>query len=378
MEIEWDNWKELRLMDISANADESATFTSGSILDIMEDTYTIEDYQGAPRTVREIAERILTFEGLDLNSIEWSSDGIKKPTYHNNTLLPYEQWEDTEFAAYTIDTVIPETSCKQIIQYLAFAIGATLLIKDNGSIKFAHLDIDDENTFTNRYEWNYNDFISIPAAEQLPVINNLSEISLPKYYGTADLSGDQTIISNGIAHNNCSVITTVTCNAMSVEVTYGDSIPVGGRMANDDTSGATLVNTIVYSHRGIVNLGGYVSGTDAKVEILGYPVKIKSVQERNVTSNSLVLDTQIMNYDVSTYNPDGTIRESEQIKRKYLKWYQKKFKYNIETRGEPLTNAGDYAIVQTQFTERMPVYILQNHWTFDGTWGGDMEVIALD
>lgn len=378
IEIEWDNWKELRLMDISANADESATFTAGSLLDIMDDTYTIENYQGAPRTIREIAEQILTFEGLDLNSIEWSSDGIKKPTYDNNTLLPYDQWEDTEFAAYTINTIIPETSCKQVIQYLAFAVGATLLIKDNGHIKFACLDIENSNTFTNRYEWDYSDFVSIPAAEQLPTVNSLSEISLPKYYGTTDLSGEETIIWNGIPHSNCSVIATVTCNATNVEATYGDSIPVGGRMANEDVSGATLVNVTVYSHRGIINLGGYVAGTDATVEILGYPVEVKSVQERNVTSNSLVLDTQIMNYDVSTYNPDGTELETEQIKRKYLKWYQKKFKYCVETRGEPLVNAGDYAIIETQFTERIPVYILQNHWTFDGTWEGDMEVIALD
>lgn len=381
VEIEWDNWKELRLMNVSANADESATFTAGSLLDIMEDTYTSEYYTGSTRTIKEIAENILTFEGLDMNSIEWSSDSIKKPTYDsNNILLPYDQWEDTEFAAYTINTIIPETSCKQTIQYLAFAIGATILIKDNGHIKFACLNIEDKNTFTNHYEWNYSDFISIPAAEQLPTISSLNEISLPKYYSTIDVSGKDTIVWNGTTHNNCSVIATITCNSMNVEATYGDSIPVGARMANDDTSGATLVNALLYSHRGILNLGGYVAGTDAKVEILGYPVQIKSVQERNTTSDSLVLDTKVMNYDPTSYKNDGsgTPYESEQIKRKYLQWYKKKFKYTIETRGEPLVNAGDYAIIKTQFTEKMPVYILQNHWTFDGAWEGDMEVITLD
>ena len=379
VEIEWDNWKELRLMDVSANADESATFTTGSLLDIMDDTFIAEYYEGDARTVREIAETLLTFEGLDLNSIEWSSDHIKRPTYDsNNTLLPYDQWEDKEYAAYTIDTVVPEAPCKQIIQYLAFAVGATILIKDNGHIRFACLDIEDSNTFTNQYEWNYSDFISIPAAEQLATVNSLSKISLPKYYVTINETGEETIYWKGKVYNKCSVISTVTCNSINSEVTYGDCIPIGGRMANDDESGATLVDVALFSHRGIINLGGYVAGTDAKVEILGYPVDVKAIQERDVASDSLVLDTKIMSYDPPNYNTDGTIKDPEQIKRKYLQWYRKKFKYTMQTRGEPLVNAGDYAIIKTQFTERMPVYILQNHWTFDGAWEGDMEVIALD
>jgi hypothetical protein len=121
-----------------------------------------------------------------------------------------------------------------------------------------------------------------------------------------------------------------------------------------------------------------VTGTEYKIEILGYPVRTKQIQERNVTSDSLILDTKIMNYDINKYDSSGGISESEQIKRKYLNWYNKKFKYTLTSRGEPLVNAGDYGIIQTQFTGRMPVYILQNHWTFDGSWSGNMEVIALD
>ena len=378
VEIEWDNWKELRLMDVSANADESATFTAGSLLDIMEDTYTQELYNGADRTVQEIAESVLTFEGLDLNSIEWSSDGIPKPTYNEGTLLPYEQWEDTVYNAYTVNMPMPEVQCKQILQLLAFTVGATILIKDNGHIKFANLNITDSNTFTDHYNWNYQDFESIPAAEQLATISDLTEISLPKYYANLDYSGEETIRINDYTYANCTVITTVNCNVVNTETSYSECLPIGCRMANDDTSGATIAYNELYCRRGIINLGGFVGGTTAKVEILGYPIRTKQIQERNVTSNSLVLDTKIIKDDVSSYNSDATINEKEQIKRKYLEWYKKKFKYKITTRGEPLVNAGDYAIIQTQFTGQMPAYILQNHWTFDGTWSGDMEVIALD
>ena len=381
IEIEWDNWKELRLMDVSANADESATFTAGSLLDIMEDVYTEELYVGAARTVQEIAEDILTFEALDLNSIEWSSDGIPKPTYDNqHVLLPYSQWSDTLYNNYTINTAIPEVECKQVIQLLAFSVGATLLIKDNGRIKFANLNISDSNSFTNNYEWNYQDFESIPAAEQLESVNSLIDISLPKYYSDLDHSGEETITVDGIVYTHCTVISTLTITSASTEITYGECLPIGCRVADDDTSGVTIINTELYCRRGILSLGGYVAGTEAKIEVLGYPIKTKQIQERNITSNSLVLDTKIMNYDVSTYNSNGSgaVAESEQIKRKYLEWYKKKFKYTFTSRGEPLVNAGDYGIIQTQFTGQMPVYILQNHWTFDGSWSGDMEVIALD
>lgn len=378
VEIEWDNWKELRLMDVSANADESATFTAGSLLDIMEDVYTHELYAGGTRTVQEIAENILTFEGLDLNSIEWSSDGIKKPTYGSDgSLLPYENWNDTTYNEYTINTPVPEVACKQVIQLLAFTVGATILIKDNGHIKFANINIKNKSTFTNNYEWDYTDFVSIPAAEQLESVSQLSDISLPKYYSFLDESGDQEITVDGIVYPHCTVINTVNCGTISTEITYGDCLPVGCRLASDDESGATITYTELYCKRGIIRLSG-LAGTDAKVEILGYPIKTKQLQERDVTNDTLILNTNIMNYDVSTYNTTGSIAEKDQIKRKYLEWYKKKFKYKFSTRGEPLVNAGDYGIIQTQFTKQMLVYILQNHWTFDGTWSGDMEVIALD
>ena len=380
VEIEWDDWKELRLMDIFTNADESATFTAGSLLDIMEDIYTNELYEGDARTVQQIAEEILIFEGLDITSIEWSSDGIKKPTYDDNTndLLPYANWDDTRYEAYTINTPLPEVPCKQVIQLLAFSVGATLLIKDNGHIKFANLNIQSPSSFTNSYTWDYSDFESIPAAEPLEYIENLVDISLPKYYSNLDMTGQEQIIKDGSLYSNCTVISTVTCTSVNTEVTYNDCLPIGCRIASGESFAGTIAYQELYCKRGIIQLGGFVTGEEVRVEILGYPIKTTQIQERGVTSDSLILDTKIMNYDVSTYNSNGTVNQSEQIKRKYLEWYKKRFKYKFASRGEPLINAGDYGVIQTQFTGQMPVYILQNHWTFDGAWGGDMEVIALD
>ena len=366
VEIEWDSWKELRLMDVSANADESATFTCGSLLDVMEETYTTDIYPNDERRVAEIINDVLVYEGFDLNSVEFSTDV-----------------NGTNFGDYHINVPIPEVTCKEVLQLLAFSVGATLLIKDNGHIKFANLNISDPTTFTNSYTWHYTDFESIPAAEQLDTVNNLSQISMPKYYAGLEQSGDvdnfvanNSAITTGNVYSHCKVITTATCTSVSNEVTYSDAYVIGARLSDENSQSvlqAVSLGTIrLYSKRGLISLIGFSGGEEVKVEIIGYPIEIKTIQERNVTSDSLVLNTQVMQYDITVNNT------SEYIKRKYLEWYKKKFKYTYNGRGEPLVNAGDYGVIQTQFSAEMPVYILRNHWTFDGTWSGDMEVIALD
>ena len=365
-EIEWDSWKELRLMDVSANADESATFTCGSLLDVMEETYTTDIYPNDERRVAEIINDVLVYEGFDLNSVEFSTDV-----------------NGTNFGDYRINVPIPEVTCKEVLQLLAFSVGATLLIKDNGHIKFANLNISDPTTFTNSYTWHYTDFESIPAAEQLDTVNNLSQISMPKYYAQLEQKGDidnfvanNSAITTGNVYSHCKVITTATCTSVSNEVTYSDAYVIGARLSDENSQSvlqAVSLGTIrLYSKRGLISLIGFSGGEEVKVEIIGYPIEIKTIQERNVTSDSLVLNTQVMQYDITVNNT------SEYIKRKYLEWYKKKFKYTYNGRGEPLVNAGDYGVIQTQFSAEMPVYILRNHWTFDGTWSGDMEVIALD
>ena len=365
-EIEWDSWKELRLMDVSANADESATFTCGSLLDVMEETYTTDIYPNDERRVAEIVNDILVYEGFDLNSVEFSTD-----------------INGTNFGDYRINVPIPEVTCKEVLQLLAFSVGATLLIKDNGHIKFANLNISDPTTFTNSYTWHYTDFESIPVAEQLSTINDLSQISMPKYYAGLEQSGgidnfvaNNSAITTGNVYSHCKVITTATCTSVSNEITYSDAYVIGARLSDENSQSvlqAISLGTIrLYSKRGLISLIGFSGGEEVKVEIIGYPIEIKTIQERNVTSDSLVLNTQIMQYDITVNNT------SEYIKRKYLEWYKKRFKYTYKGRGEPLVNAGDYGVIQTQFSAEMPVYILRNHWTFDGTWSGDMEVIALD
>ena len=334
-EIEWDDWKELRLLNIYTDSDNTCTFETGSILDMMTDTYTQERFTNN-RTVRYIVANLLNFMGLDTSIVTFSTDDNGK-----------------SYGDYIINTVLPELPVRELIQLLAFSVGATLLIKDDGTIKFANLNLTDPNSFTHHHSFTYDDFASVPKAEQL---ENTTKISLPKYNATIGTSEEK--------------IQTFSVSAYNVDVSYTACVPTGAVKSEDDTSSGSVQSADLYAQRGNLVMNIPVAGVSTKVDIVGYKIDVAVTQDRTVTNDTLIIDTQLIKED------PGNI-----IKTKYKNWYSKKFKYTMDTRGEPLVDAGDYAEIQTPFSgtnNLMKTYVLQNHVTFNGAWGGDMEVIALD
>ena len=326
-EIEWDDWKELRLLDITTS-EETCTFECGSVLDMMDDTYTNEMFENN-RSVESITDKLMQFEGLPDNTIIFSNDD-----------------NGVSYGTYTINTVLPELPVRELIQLLAFSVGATLLIQDDGTIKFANLKLNDLSSFTNHHEFNYKDFESVPAAQQL---SHTTNISLPKYNSTVET--DTTEITK----------TTITQN--QVEITYSECVPVS---ALPETK---VQSPQLFCRR--ANMFVTVSEAEPEIEvtIMGHKIETVQTQERSVTKDTLIIDTQLMKED-----------SGDKIKEKYKLWYDKRFKYTMNTRGEPLVDAGDIAKIQTPFSgedKLITGYVLQNHITFDGTWGGDMEVIKL-
>lgn len=338
-EIEWDDWKELRLLNISTDGGDTCTFECGSILDMMTDVYTAERFTNN-RTVRYIIANLLNFMGLSTDIIQFSSD--------NNGV---------SYGDYTINTVLPELPVRELIQLLAFSVGATILIKDDGTIKFANLDLDVPSTFTHQHSFTYRDFESEPSAEQLEHTN---KISIPKY--------------NSSIGNNEEEISTLDVSAYNVDVSYSPCVPTGASVPPDDTSGGSVQASDLYTHRGTLTMNLPNVGT-TKVKIYGYRIDTVQTQDRTITNDTLIIDTKLMSQD-----------KNNAIKNKYSVWYDKKFKYRMNTRGEPLVDAGDYAEIQTPFTvmdqnnqptDLLHTFVLQNHIAFDGSWSGDMEVIAL-
>ena len=348
-EIAWDDWKELRLLDVSTDAEDTCTFECGSILDMMTDTYTKERFVNN-RTVRYIVNQLLDFMGLDNSIIQYSTDGIVK-----------SDGTDTSYGDYIINTVLPELPVRELIQLLAFSVGATLLIKDDGTIKFANLELDKPSSFTHHHQFKYKDFESVPEAQQL---ENTTKISLPKYNSSIGTSEE--------------IIQTTNIGTFDTEISYQACVPTGARIASDYTGSGSVQASELYATKGYLKTNVPENET-VKVEIVGYKINTVQSQERSVTNDTLVIDTQLMSKDMIRYE-NGNIVDRECIKTKYKNWYSKKFKYTMNTRGEPLVDAGDYAEIQTPFSGEehlLKCFILQNHLTFDGSWGGDMEVIAL-
>ena len=112
------------------------------------------------------------------------------------------------------------------------------------------------------------------------------------------------------------------------------------------------------------------------IVIKGYKIDTKVTQDRDVTKDTLIIDTKLMKEDPNNI-----------IKAKYTNWYSKKFKYIMQTRGEVLVDAGDWCEIQSPFTPinedtglpegHLNTFVLSNHIQFDGAWSGEMEVVAL-
>ena len=326
-QIEWDDWKELRLLNITTS-DDTCTFECGSVLDMMEDTYTNETFINN-RSVESITDTLMQFEGLPDNTVIFSNDDDGK-----------------SYGAYTINTVLPELPVRELIQLLAFSVGATLLIQDDGAIKFANLKLNDLNSFTNHHEFSYKDFESVPAAEQL---ENTTNISLPKYNSTTE--------------NDVTEIVRTTVAQNQVEITYSECVPVSALPENK------VVPISMFCKRANLNVSVSEAEPQIEVTVMGHKISTVETQERSVTKDTLIIDTKLMKED-----------PGDKIKEKYKSWYSKKFKYTMDTRGEPLVDAGDIAKIQTPFSgedQLINGYVLQNHIAFDGSWSGDMEVVKL-
>ncbi len=333
-QIEWDDWKELRLLNVSTSSEDICTFECGSVLDMMTDTYTKERFVNN-RTVSYIMANLLNFMGLGTDIIIFGSDDNGK-----------------SYGDYIINTVLPELPVRELIQLLAFSVGATLLIRDNGTIMFANIKLDKPSTYANTHSFTYDNFESVPAAEQL---ENTTKISLPKYNSTVE--------------TNESEIQTVDISTYNSEVTYSECVPTGAKKADNDTSQGSVQSADLYARRGNLVMNIPEANVSTKVVIVGYKINTVSTQERTVTNDTLTIDTQLMKED-----------PGNMIKNKYITWYSKKFKYTMTTRGEPLVDAGDYTEIQTPFSGTSKLvkgFVLQNHISFDGTWSGDMEVVAL-
>ena len=338
--------KIFNLIDISTTPESIVTFSCGSILDILTDTYDHDVYTGA-KTISTIMSQLLTFSGIAT-----------------------DQCELNEFGSYKINIPLPEMSVREIIQRLAFSCGATLTVNDENKIIFSKKQLHagpSSASFMFHRPDPFNSagvLLEEPNAEALA---NTTNIAMYTYNSKTDSEVSDVGTTN---------VSTTTPTRISFSPVEG-SIDIDRQSIEEQ--GATLVSVYdIYSSHAIVTLNwpNSVEGPIA-VKVRGRKVETTKTISKFTDANTLLLDSGLAltipeNLDQRLFNyivPNTFY---------YTDWYGAKFKYICKTRNEYLVKAGDIILFETPYSNgsanRMG-YVLRN--TYSNEDSGEMEVITV-
>ena len=336
--------KIFNLTDVSTTTDGVVTFTCGSILDILTDTFDHDVYTG-PRTINEIMSMLLTFSNVGII-----------------------QYELNTFANYTINVPLPEAPVREIIQRLAFSCGATLTVDDNNKIIFSQKNIKD-TTYASKFMFNqpspFNSagvLLEEPNAEALEHTTNIGMYAY------------DSVVEDTISELGSAEVSVITPTRISFSATQG--IASYDAQSIQDQH-ATIIPLEIYSQHAIVQVNWSEEGTPPiKISMLGKKVNVTQTTPKTTTVDTLLLDTGLTrelpaNLIKPSTGADDTIFY-------YTDWYGAKFKYVCKTRNEFLVKAGDIILFETPFSNGKPTrvgYILRN--TYSNEDSGEMEVIML-
>lgn len=336
--------KTFNLTEISTSSDGIVTFTCGSLLDILTETYDHDIYTGK-RTIQEVMNSLLSFSGIGT-----------------------DQCELNEFADYEINIPLPESPVREIIQRLAFSCGATLTVNDNNKIIFSQKNIIPTST-TPKFMFNQpNPFNSAGVLLEEPKAEALANTTNIAMY-TYDSKIEDEISDLGTSNISTINPTKITFSATSGGVLF-DTLSI-------QEQHATLTVLEAYSQHVLIQVNWDENATPP-IEIKAQGRKVNTTQTlpKTVDMDTLLLDsglalTQPENL-IKPVNPDPKIFY-------YTDWYGAKFKYVCKTRNEYLVKAGDIIYFETPFSNGKPNrvgYVLRNSYS-DSDDSGEMEVVTI-
>lgn len=340
--------KTFNLMDISTTPDGIVTFSCGSILDMLTETFD-HDIYGGIRTIPEIMSMLLSFSGVSTDQFEL----------------------DAEYMNYQINIPLPEQPVREIIQRLAFSCGATLTVNDDNKIIFSKRSITPTSN-TPKFMFNQPEpfnsagvLLEEPNAEAL---NHTTNIAMCTY---------DTRVSTETSEIGTANISTIN----PTRITFS---PTAGGIQFDDISlqeqHATLSVSEIYSQHAIITVNWQEGTATPPIEVKIYGIKAETTKTmpRSADMDTLILDSGLAltipsNLDqrfVSIPDPNTFY---------YTDWYGAKFKYVCKTRNEYLVKAGDIVLFETPFSNGEPNrvgYVLRNSYS-DNEESGEMEVITV-
>ena len=354
--------KTFNLIDISTSSDGIVTFSCGSLLDILTDTYDHDIYEGK-RTIQTVMKDLLSFSGVGT-----------------------DQCELNEFASYEINIPLPESPVREIIQRLAFSCGATLTVNDDNKIIFSKKNINVNNMTESqkntipKFMFNqpkpFNSaavLLEEPSAEAL---SNTTNIGMYSY---------DSKISDEITDLGTVNISTINETRISFSATAG-SAQFDEQEIENQYAQITKVSE-VYSQHAVITLTWTESATPPiEVKVYGKKVETTKTMPKTANMDTLLLDSGLA-YEKDEQKFENFLKRSECKDENLLKstffyddWYGAKFKYVCKTRNEYLVKAGDIIYFETPFSNGKPTrvgYVLRNSYSDSGD-SGEMEVVMID
>lgn len=337
--------KTFNLVDISTTPDGVVTFSCGSLLDTLTNTFDRDTYDG-PRTVAQVMKKLLNFSGIG-----------------------EDQCELNDFANYKINIPLPEAPVRELIQRLAFSCGATLTVNDENRIIFSKKNII-PSTSTPKFMFSQHDpfesaatLLEEPKAEALA---NTTNIGMYTYDSKIDSEVTQVGSIN---------ISTITPTRISFS-------PISGSVQFDEhdveKQYARITRVVdTYSQHAVITLTWTSTAKPPiVVKVLGRKVETTKTMPKTADMDTLLLDSglalTVPDNLIKPINPDPSTFY-------YTDWYGAKFKYICKTRKEYIVKAGDIIYFETPFSDGEPIrvgYVLRNSYSNDGD-SGEMEVITI-
>lgn len=340
--------KTFNLMDISTTPEGIVTFSCGSILDMLTETFD-HDIYGGVRTIPEIMSMLLSFSGVSTDQFEL----------------------DAEYMEYQINIPLPEQPVREIIQRLAFSCGATLTVNDDNKIIFSKRSITPTSS-TPKFMFNQPEpfnsagvLLEEPNAEAL---NHTTNIAMCTY---------DTKISTETSEIGSANISTIS----PTRITFS---PTAGGIQFDDISlqeqHATLSVSEIYSQHAIITVNWQEGTATPPIEVKIYGIKAETTKTmpRSADMDTLILDSGLALNIPSNLDP-RFVTTPDPNTFYYTDWYGAKFKYVCKTRNEYLIKAGDIVLFETPFSNGEPNrvgYVLRNSYS-DNEESGEMEVITV-
>lgn len=341
--------KTFNLTDISTSSDGIVTFSCGSLLDILTETYDHDIYTGK-RTIKTVMNDLLAFSGVGT-----------------------DQCELNEFANYEINIPLPESPVREIIQRLAFSCGATLTVNDNNKIVFSQKNIVPTSS-TSKFMFHQPEpFNSAGVLLEEPEVEALSNTTNIAMY-TYDSSVEKEVSDLGTANVSTINPTKITFSAASGSIQF-DTLSIQNQYAK-------LVVLETYSQHALIQVSWNENAT-LPIEVTAQGLKVNTTKSLPKTVDT---DTLLLDSGLALTKPTNLIRkectDTELLKRTFFydDWYGAKFKYKCKTRNEYLVKAGDIIYFETPFSDGKPIrvgYVLRNSYS-DSEDSGEMEVVRID